>query len=288
MKSMLTGRSEYDYDHDHDHGHHQQQQEMAQWARNPMAMDRRWKANIEVAPNCPRCASTNTKFCYYNNYSLSQPRYFCKGCRRYWTKGGSLRNVPVGGSCRKRRRAKSSAKMTTTSMSSNSYSSSTSTSGDDKSSSSNGMDIDLASVFAKFLNYNTTTITTNLEAGDNDDDVDNYMEMQRPVDHINHQDKQLQMQLQCSMEGFPQVIVDHGRQQEENLKQLISPADNVASAFDQVAQDIFWSNISNLTTCWQLPVSEFEDEFNNLNNQLLLSDDWSCFDHPPSEIFSRP
>ncbi|CAI9118037.1 OLC1v1019540C1 [Oldenlandia corymbosa var. corymbosa] len=41
-------------------------------------------------PNCPRCASSNTKFCYYNNYSLSQPRYFCKGCRRYWTKGGSF------------------------------------------------------------------------------------------------------------------------------------------------------------------------------------------------------
>ncbi|KAL8136500.1 hypothetical protein V2J09_002501 [Rumex salicifolius] len=50
---------------------------------------------------CPRCQSTNTKFCYYNNYSLSQPRYFCKACRRYWTKGGTLRNVPVGGGCRK-------------------------------------------------------------------------------------------------------------------------------------------------------------------------------------------
>ncbi|RRT35603.1 hypothetical protein B296_00040477 [Ensete ventricosum] len=69
--------------------------------------DRRWKPIVELAPNCPRCHSSNTKFCYYNNYSLSQPRYFCKGCRRYWTKGGSLRNVPVGGGCRKSRRAKS-------------------------------------------------------------------------------------------------------------------------------------------------------------------------------------
>lgn len=50
---------------------------------------------------CPRCDSTNTKFCYYNNYNLSQPRHFCKSCRRYWTKGGTLRNVPVGGSSRK-------------------------------------------------------------------------------------------------------------------------------------------------------------------------------------------
>ncbi|KAJ0027671.1 hypothetical protein Pint_36159 [Pistacia integerrima] len=60
-----------------------------------------------MSPNCPRCGSSNTKFCYYNNYSLTQPRYFCKGCRRYWTKGGSLRNIPVGGGCRKNRRGKS-------------------------------------------------------------------------------------------------------------------------------------------------------------------------------------
>ncbi|KAK6141950.1 hypothetical protein DH2020_024300 [Rehmannia glutinosa] len=38
------------------------------------------------ALKCPRCDSSNTNFCYYNNYSLSQPRYFCKSCRRYWTK----------------------------------------------------------------------------------------------------------------------------------------------------------------------------------------------------------
>ncbi|GJM92458.1 hypothetical protein PR202_ga08934 [Eleusine coracana subsp. coracana] len=76
-----------------------------------LLVDRRYKqAGAEVAPNCPRCDSPNTKFCYYNNYSLSQPRYFCKGCRRYWTKGGSLRNVPVGGGCRKNRRGKSSVR----------------------------------------------------------------------------------------------------------------------------------------------------------------------------------
>ncbi|KAI4348875.1 hypothetical protein L6164_009543 [Bauhinia variegata] len=68
-------------------------------------MERGWKPNVEISPNCPRCGSSNTKFCYYNNYSLTQPRYFCKACRRYWTKGGSLRNVPVGGGCRKNRRA---------------------------------------------------------------------------------------------------------------------------------------------------------------------------------------
>ncbi|OWM90346.1 dof zinc finger protein DOF5.4-like [Punica granatum] len=59
------------------------------------------------ALKCPRCDSMNTKFCYYNNYNLSQPRHFCKSCRRYWTKGGVLRNVPVGGGCRKNKRSKS-------------------------------------------------------------------------------------------------------------------------------------------------------------------------------------
>ncbi|CAF2034481.1 dof zinc finger protein DOF4.1-like [Brassica napus] len=54
--------------------------------------------------NCPRCNSSNTKFCYYNNYSLAQPRYLCKSCRRYWTEGGSLRNVPVGGGSRKNKK----------------------------------------------------------------------------------------------------------------------------------------------------------------------------------------
>ncbi|CAN8325446.1 unnamed protein product [Cochlearia groenlandica] len=55
---------------------------------------------------CPRCNSNNTKFCYYNNYSMSQPRYTCKNCRRFWTHGGALRNIPVGGSGRKTKRTK--------------------------------------------------------------------------------------------------------------------------------------------------------------------------------------
>ncbi|XP_042030983.1 dof zinc finger protein DOF1.4-like [Salvia splendens] len=71
---------------------------------------------------CPRCDSSNTKFCYYNNYSLSQPRHFCKACKRYWTRGGTLRNVPVGGGCRKNKRPKrhsssSSSSATTSSTS---------------------------------------------------------------------------------------------------------------------------------------------------------------------------
>ncbi|KAL5972558.1 hypothetical protein ACLOJK_039363 [Asimina triloba] len=71
-------------------------------ANNKMAE----KSGPEQALKCPRCDSSNTKFCYYNNYSLSQPRHFCKACKRYWTRGGTLRNVPVGGGCRKNKRVK--------------------------------------------------------------------------------------------------------------------------------------------------------------------------------------
>uniref|UniRef100_A0A6N2LB54 Dof zinc finger protein n=1 Tax=Salix viminalis TaxID=40686 RepID=A0A6N2LB54_SALVM len=67
-------------------------------------MERRLRPPHDLALKCPRCDSAHTKFCYYNNYSLSQPRYFCKTCRRYWTKGGTLRNIPVGGGCRKNKK----------------------------------------------------------------------------------------------------------------------------------------------------------------------------------------
>ncbi|XP_028769928.1 dof zinc finger protein DOF5.6-like [Neltuma alba] len=75
---------------------------------SPPLLERRVRpAPADQALKCPRCESTNTKFCYYNNYSLSQPRYFCKTCRRYWTKGGTLRNIPVGGGCRKNKKVSS-------------------------------------------------------------------------------------------------------------------------------------------------------------------------------------
>ncbi|XP_073269722.1 uncharacterized protein [Primulina huaijiensis] len=75
------------------------------------------KAQVQQQPQfpeqeqlkCPRCDSPNTKFCYYNNYNLSQPRHFCKSCKRYWTKGGALRNIPVGGGSRKNAKRSSSA-----------------------------------------------------------------------------------------------------------------------------------------------------------------------------------
>lgn len=65
---------------------------------------------------CPRCESMNTKFCYFNNYNQSQPRYFCKACKRHWTKGGTLRDVPVGGGRRNKRPKTNQADAETTSI----------------------------------------------------------------------------------------------------------------------------------------------------------------------------
>ncbi|KAK0603795.1 hypothetical protein LWI29_008723 [Acer saccharum] len=67
---------------------------------------------------CPRCDSINTKFCYYNNYNFSQPRHFCKACRRYWTQGGTLRDIPVGGGTRKNAKRSRTGHSTNTAISS--------------------------------------------------------------------------------------------------------------------------------------------------------------------------
>ncbi|XP_030457846.2 dof zinc finger protein DOF3.5-like [Syzygium oleosum] len=148
-------------------------------------MERAWKPNVEMSPNCPRCGSSNTKFCYYNNYSLTQPRYFCKGCRRYWTKGGSLRNVPVGGGCRKNRRGKSirmSSGATTSSAylaaASNPFGSGlsigtmlkdgNSSLADLTSSSNGGSHIDLALVYANYLSQKPEPAHEELAGGESD------------------------------------------------------------------------------------------------------------------------
>ncbi|KAI4319145.1 hypothetical protein MLD38_032780 [Melastoma candidum] len=55
--------------------------------------------------SCPRCNSMDTKFCYYNNYNVNQPRHFCRACQRYWTAGGSMRSMPVGAGRRKTKSA---------------------------------------------------------------------------------------------------------------------------------------------------------------------------------------
>ncbi|KAG5224286.1 hypothetical protein OIU76_023863 [Salix suchowensis] len=62
--------------------------------------ERVFKKPDKILP-CPRCNSLDTKFCYFNNYNVNQPRHFCKNCQRYWTAGGTVRNVPIGAGRRK-------------------------------------------------------------------------------------------------------------------------------------------------------------------------------------------
>ncbi|ESQ31680.1 hypothetical protein EUTSA_v10004655mg [Eutrema salsugineum] len=62
--------------------------------------DKTLRKPTKILP-CPRCNSMETKFCYYNNYNVNQPRHFCKACQRYWTSGGTMRSVPVGAGRRK-------------------------------------------------------------------------------------------------------------------------------------------------------------------------------------------
>ncbi|XP_024385660.1 uncharacterized protein [Physcomitrium patens] len=89
----------------HSHSHHSQEDDASQ------SQGSKGSGGDAAVPDgapkpknlpCPRCQSMNTKFCYYNNYSVNQPRHFCRNCQRYWTVGGTLRNVPVGGGSRKK------------------------------------------------------------------------------------------------------------------------------------------------------------------------------------------
>ncbi|PNX76380.1 dof zinc finger protein, partial [Trifolium pratense] len=68
--------------------------------QSDMSQDKSLKKPDQIVP-CPRCKNMDTKFCYYNNYNVKQPRHFCKNCQRYWTAGGTTRNMLVGAGRRK-------------------------------------------------------------------------------------------------------------------------------------------------------------------------------------------
>ncbi|KAL8244115.1 hypothetical protein R6Q59_010373 [Mikania micrantha] len=73
-------------------------EETKQESSNPQS--KTLKKPDKILP-CPRCTSMDTKFCYFNNYNVNQPRHFCKSCQRYWTAGGAMRNMAVGAGRRK-------------------------------------------------------------------------------------------------------------------------------------------------------------------------------------------
>ncbi|XP_062022855.1 dof zinc finger protein DOF1.2 [Rosa rugosa] len=272
-----------------------------------------WKPHVEIAPNCPRCASANTKFCYYNNYSLSQPRYFCKGCRRYWTKGGSMRNVPVGGGCRKNRRGRSVrlSQADRVSLSYYRHNSSSSSGGDLSEQQSteggaNGSDIDLAAVFAKFLNQDSSNEhDPNLVGSESiPDDVH---EANALSDHSqissNHAEDLLEsVEL---LEGLVLPDQDHQQLHEgDNIQNIVGNQHHHDLSIHEFGlqgligdEDVFWTDttasLTSSTTSftWQELDNSFpsnDDDHMKISTTTtnLCSDNWSSFDFSGLEVFS--
>ncbi|XP_068664318.1 dof zinc finger protein DOF3.5-like [Aristolochia californica] len=306
----------------------------------PLIVDRRWKPTVELAPNCPRCDSSHTKFCYYNNYSLTQPRYFCKGCRRYWTKGGSLRNVPVGGGCRKNRRGKSVCVMSSDNRSAfpggtSSYGHKTNGGGggqcgivdndsmgsfsqlssDMGGSSTDASTIDLAVVYAKFLNqqpdYDPSGVQTVPEL-QNEFDASTSFELssngsnpgqQSPVQFSSDQSI-----MECSFDSLPDAQffhhdppfpteLDSMSAQQEIVDQLTSlhPINYGAlqpvapSETLQVQDSTLWSTClmePNFAPQTQGFESMVEDHLALQPN--FLNGNWSSFDLSSYDGFTRP
>ncbi|KAF4384186.1 hypothetical protein F8388_001424 [Cannabis sativa] len=264
-------------------------------------IDKRWKPSIEIAPNCPRCASSNTKFCYYNNYSLSQPRYFCKGCRRYWTKGGSLRNVPVGGGYRKNRRSKSSNKINHGRKSNNYSPDSTelSESSNGDSSSGSGSDIDLAAVFANFLNQNPESSSNKAAAAVHSSISSNNCNPRKEGSSssiITDQTLQIQQCLVLEETELVEELLLDPECNQFGFQNLVGNDEDV-----QVnGEDIFWSN-STAAAAAAVAAAETMPSYNNNNNNNnnniqelesfpstnLVNDIWNSFDFSGFEIFSR-
>ncbi|KAI9200435.1 hypothetical protein LWI28_007881 [Acer negundo] len=273
-------------------------------------MERNWKTNLEIAPNCPRCASPNTKFCYYNNYSLSQPRYFCKGCRRYWTKGGSLRNVPVGGGCRKNRRARSARLSQNGRVLDNSSKnfddqiSSDSDSVVQSGGGTNGPDIDLAVVFANFVKDDSCRdFQQSVEFVTHD--TGSVIEMSNSLTPDSVQsDAMVECQKPRSSGTNLHQVFDTKQQEDgDRIKDLL---ENDMNAFglqtwlnDEAVQDVLSTDssaaaLTNFT--WQ-PMLQFHDldffpeehEYDQLNTSAsLIADNWTSFDLSGFEIYSRP
>ncbi|KAK8554066.1 hypothetical protein V6N13_072984 [Hibiscus sabdariffa] len=275
-------------------------------------MDGRWKPSVEISPNCPRCGSSNTKFCYYNNYSLTQPRYFCKGCRRYWTKGGSLRNVPVGGGCRKNRRGKSLLRMPTDGVPPKSLSSGLFPLYDNKgnalseshssSTVSDGSHIDLALVFANFLNnkqpenksgfevpelpsqFNPSLDFTNMEPN-----------LQEPEENclngcLTHSDFSIENHLSNNDKMYYSGLESIHKHQDGVQQCTGHETSNYAlpplPGDDLSSQELLWlnsqSSVGHSLQATQEPVLEPETQ-----DPILLFGNWSPFDLSGDDTFTR-
>ncbi|KAL5067558.1 hypothetical protein RYX36_018445 [Vicia faba] len=267
-------------------------------------MESGWKATTEISPNCPRCGCSSTKFCYYNNYSLTQPRYFCKGCRRYWTKGGSLRNVPVGGGCRKNRRGNNKT-LSDPILRTNNVSSSTSSSLLTEYTKPN---IDLALVYANFLNQKpgsqkigfdpleNSRILSNVEVGSSSL---NLSELELGFKGcLNLHDQLLVSSTSTSVTHFGEFELDSMQTLPKdrvlhddgcvNFELPPLPGEEDSSSHDD---HVMWSNSEMMMNLpfqvTQPPPPPFLAP-DQIHHADLLSGNWSPFDFPRDASFSRP
>ncbi|CAK9183158.1 unnamed protein product [Ilex paraguariensis] len=282
-------------------------------------MEKAWRPNVEISPPCPRCGSSNTKFCYYNNYSLTQPRYFCKSCRRYWTKGGSLRNVPVGGGCRKSRRGKS-IRLSTDGVSSRSlaYRSTpcpNGTSLDDFTNSSMGPDgpnIDLAMVYANFLNQPPEPdtqvldrmlelprdINPSFELASASSNIQKEFSTHLPqengiVEHVTLPERSSEIQLSDSdsiyLFGLRSI-----QNEQETIQQFLSTNQMNYSGFPSLpgeeiaSEEIMWSNSHIMVQNHMFHATQPPGNEPEVSKQNLLIDSRSPFDFPSCGTFFRP
>ncbi|KAJ0024895.1 hypothetical protein Pint_07974 [Pistacia integerrima] len=263
------------------------------------SMDRRYKSTAEIAPNCPRCASANTKFC----------------CRRYWTKGGSLRNVPVGGGCRKNRRAKSASRLNE--RVSVNYSKSFSgfddyvneqtkgcSSDGDSVGQASGSDIDMAVVFAKFLNESSSN-SENIPEEFVSQELDNVSNSFTPDSVQNDATMECQKASEDPvLEEFNQILVGEKEQQCQGFLEMSdvnSAAFELQTLLDDevVVPNLPWADHAAVTLpnfSWQsvFQLQEFDSYAPNHDQLLasanLMNDNWSnSFDFSTGfEVYSRP
>ncbi|KAF5737401.1 dof zinc finger protein DOF3.5 [Tripterygium wilfordii] len=254
-------------------------------------MEQGWKSNVDhqISPNCPRCGSSDTKFCYYNNYSLTQPRYFCKDCRRYWTKGGSIRNVPVGGGCRKNRRGKSAAlRLSTTDhgLHSTSYNNSMvecSSNSSINSTLPDGSHIDLALVYANFLNQPPPEPKSTVEMAALPSEFDSTIQI--PDSNI-------------GLVGNPTLSMDTPLDQQNRIQEFISSNESVRMdglpplpGEEAVGcQEMFWTDSQTALSSHTALTGTIQEPMLGAETQdpYLLFDNWSSFDLPSNHTFSGP
>ncbi|XVF76087.1 hypothetical protein PTKIN_Ptkin13bG0237900 [Pterospermum kingtungense] len=289
-----------------------------------LVMERGWKPSVEISPNCPRCGSSNTKFCYYNNYSLTQPRYFCKGCRRYWTKGGSLRNVPVGGGCRKNRRGKSlrlpndgvpskglSCGVVPTDLIGHSYGNKVNASAESNSSSavSDGSHIDLALVYANFLNNQQPETKSGFEVPELPNEFDPSLEFgglsntnnmllpeengpigcltgTRPdfstENHLSNNNDQIYYSgLEISVHKHHDRVQQRTSHETSNYALPPLPGDDLSS------QELLWSNSQFSTSHATLQTTQEPVLGPETHDPNLLFGNWSPFDLSSDDTFTR-